>query len=217
MLGPEYPTYFLDRRPGEPASDEIDRIGGLPRGVALESWPRSPDGVPMIHLLTVEVRERRILSGPRAVAVFVTSIGDFSAFQEGERQACIVPLSDQDLARGVLATVATDVLQACTLSVSAFGTVRCAASDGQVELGWEWGPGIDAEPIGKRWAAPRSQGRRARCSRSSSSSRTRVRDCRAGTNTTGDALPPNKALVHDGRSASAALPPRCREVLACVR
>jgi hypothetical protein len=80
-----------------------NRIASAPLGVPESRWPRA-DGSPMEHLLTVDLASmpelRGRLGGTRALAFFVSSREENSAYKPGTGQSAVLALSDEDLAKG---------------------------------------------------------------------------------------------------------------------
>lgn len=89
---PRYRFEFFDE-PDDENTHELDRLGGLPRGIKTSDWPRCR-GVPMQHLMTVDLGSRDIdaAAGARAVTVFVDSYLETDC---GDPEAIAVRLVDQ--------------------------------------------------------------------------------------------------------------------------
>ncbi|MFZ6184394.1 ankyrin repeat domain-containing protein [Nannocystis pusilla] len=93
------PQVLRADRETPPGPEDIDRIGGLPRGV--REWPEF-DGKPMHHVLTLDLREHpyHCPPGVRALALFISSPMEHEAYAPHNDHTRVLLLTDADLERG---------------------------------------------------------------------------------------------------------------------
>jgi hypothetical protein len=83
-------------------------VDGLPIGVTRESWPRNEEGELLMHVLTLDLEQvgserprQGAFKEARALALFIKNPGYNEAYEPGNKDAVVLPLSEEDLKQGV--------------------------------------------------------------------------------------------------------------------
>jgi len=94
------PIYALRKLDTPPAQPTLNRIGGLPPGIAAERWPTHADE-PMVHLFTLDLDAMPELKsqcdGRRSLSVFCWSPELNEAFAPGSRQTAVCFSTDDQV------------------------------------------------------------------------------------------------------------------------
>ncbi|MEL6449375.1 MAG: hypothetical protein AAFQ62_15685 [Pseudomonadota bacterium] len=98
-------AYLLANSDREPSDDDINRTTGAPIGVTEARWPRI-GGKKMAHAITLDVSRmpevaERLSPGTVAVALFLSDLWYYEAYEPLSPDAVVLELTAKDLATGV--------------------------------------------------------------------------------------------------------------------